>query len=314
MLETSARLLRLTAVLAMRPWWSAAELAERLDVTERTVRRDIARLRSLDYPIESVPGRYGGYRLGAGGRLPPLVLDQDEAVAVAVCLRAGAAGSVAGVEETAARALTKLEQVLPARLRPHVAAVAGAVPLLGAGEVVDPEVLVIVARACRASERLTFDYRDRGDVPSHRRVEPYRLVHTHRRWYLVARDVDRAAWRTFRLDRITRPTSSSGRFHFDDPPDAAAMVSHAVSTAPYRYQARILLHAPLGEVSRRIPPTVGRLEDDGEGGTVLTTGADRLELIAGHLAMLGLPFAVLDPPALRDVVSALADRLREAAE
>ncbi len=314
MLSSSARLLQLTALLGTRPWWSGAELAERLDVTERTVRRDIARLRTLDYPVESVPGVFGGYRLGVGGRLPPLVLDHEEAVAVAVCLRAGAAGSVAGVEEAAARALTKLEQVLPARLRPQVSALATAVPLRGDTTAVDPDALVAVAMACRASERLRFDYVNRDEVTSRRHVEPYRLVHTGRRWYLVARDLDRDDWRTFRLDRLTRPRATFERFSFDNPPDAATLVSRAISTAPYRHQASVLLDAPQSEVAQLIPPTVGQLRAEGEDQTLLTTGADRLDVLAAHLALLGCSFVVLEPPELRAALLDLAERLRRAAE
>lgn len=314
MATTSTRLLQLLTLLTTRSWWSAAELAERLGVTTRTVRRDVDRLRGLDYPVESVRGPAGGYRLGGGGRLPPLLLDQDEAVAVAVCLRAGASGSVIGVEEAAARALAKLEQTLPPRLRPRVAAVEAATLALTPGVAsVDPEILLRVAQACREAERLRFEYRARDGVESRRLTEPYRLVHAGRHWYLVARDVDRDAWRTFRLDRISRPHSTFEHFRLEDPPDARELVSRAVSTAAYRHEARVRFRAAVAEVAELVPPTVGMLVAEGDDATVLTTGADHLEWIAVHLALTGLEFEVLHPPELRDAVQAVADRLHRAA-
>ncbi|RCV50191.1 helix-turn-helix transcriptional regulator, partial [Marinitenerispora sediminis] len=192
MLETSARLLRLLSLLQTHRDWTGAELADRLGITTRTVRRDVEKLRTLGYPVHAAPGVAGGYRLGAGAALPPLLLDDDEAVAVAVGLRTAAGGTVAGIEESSVRALAKLEQVLPSRLRHRVTtlhAVTVAVPDSGAA--VAPDVLTAIAAACRAHERLRFDYRDHAGQPSVRDVEPHRLVHTGRRWYLVAWDTDR---------------------------------------------------------------------------------------------------------------------------
>jgi len=205
MLETSARLLRLLSLLQSRRDWPGAELAERLGVTTRTVRRDVDRLRDLGYPVESATGTAGGYRLGVGAALPPLLLDDDEAVAVAVGLRAAATGTVTGIEETSLRALAKLEQVLPSRLRHRVGAMQSAIlPLTGPGPTVDPDLLTA---ACQAHEGVRFGYQQNT-----RRVEPYRLVHTGRRWYLLAFDLDRDDWRTFRVDRIDSAPLPGPRF------------------------------------------------------------------------------------------------------
>jgi predicted DNA-binding transcriptional regulator YafY len=204
MLPTSARLLRLLSLLQARSDWTGPELARRLEVSGRTVRNDIERLRELGYPVDATPGPAGGYRLGAGATLPPLVLDDEEAVAVAVGLRSAAGGTVGGIEETSVRALAKLEHVLPARLRHRVTTLAQAVvPVPGTGPTVAAEVLTAVAAAARDHLRLRFDYADHSGTTSRRDTEPHRLVHTGRRWYLVAWDVDRGDWRTFRADRIT---------------------------------------------------------------------------------------------------------------
>lgn len=314
MLDTSARLLRLLAVLQSRREWGGAELAERLSVTPRTVRRDVERLRALGYPVHATPGAGGGYQLGAGTALPPLLLDDDEAVAVAVGLRTAAGGTVAGFEETSLRALTKLEQVLPPRLRRRVGAVGTSlVALTGPAPTVDASTLAAIAGACRDAERVRFGYRDRDGTESRRWVEPHRLVHTGRRWYLVARDVDRDAWRSFRVDRIADPLPTGQRFTPQNPPDAATYVSESVSTAPYRHRARVRVHAPAAEVARRIPPTVGQLTAVDDDTCLLTTGADSLDALALHLALLGADFEVLEPEALADRVRAMADRLTRAA-
>jgi predicted DNA-binding transcriptional regulator YafY len=314
MLSTSARLLRLVTLLTSRPWWSAHELADRLEITERTVRRDVERLRQLDYPVESVPGPGGGYRLGAGAGVPPLQLDADEAVAIAVCLRIAAAGSVRGIEDAAPRALAKLERMLPPRTRHRVEVIeAATVPLGGGAELVDPDVLLTVASACQRAERLRFAYTSREQVASRRHVEPSRIVPAGRRWYLAAYDLERTDWRTFRLDRMDRPFTTGERFEHEDPPDAAALVSEALSSAPYRYVAQVRIQAPVEEVARRVPPTVARLEADGPEATLLTSGSDHLPSLAGYLAMLELDFVVLEPPELRGELATVAARLARAA-
>jgi predicted DNA-binding transcriptional regulator YafY len=199
MLETSARLLRLLSLLQVRPEWAGADLAGRLGVTTRTLRRDVQRLRGLGYPVHATPGVAGGYRLGPGRALPPLLLDDEEAVAVVVSLRTAASHTVTGIEETSLRALAKLEQVLPARLRERTAALQLAtVPLPSHAPTVDPDSLAVIAGACRSRQRLSFGYTDRQGSVSTRCVEPHRLVHDGHRWYLVARDPDRGDWRNFR--------------------------------------------------------------------------------------------------------------------
>ena len=315
MLETSARLLSLLSMLQARRDWTGPELAERLEVGVRTVRRDVDRLRRLGYPVQATPGVAGGYRLGAGASLPPLLLDEEEAVAVAVGLRTAVSGGVAGIEETSVRALAKLEQVLPSRLRRRVNAVGSAtVPYPRSGPVVDPEALAVIATACRDHERLRFKYRSHEAKLSRRLVEPHRLVHTGRRWYLVAWDADREDWRTFRVDRIEPPVSADRRFAPRHPPakDIAAYVSRAVSSARDRYQARVILHAPLAEIAERVPHAAGTLEAIDEHTCLLLTGSDWLGGLAVYVADIGVDFEVLEPPELIDQVRQLADRFGRA--
>ncbi|HYZ98116.1 MAG TPA: YafY family protein [Acidimicrobiales bacterium] len=314
MVDTSARLLRLLSLLQSQPGGTGPELADRLGVTPRTIRRDVDRLRQLGYPVEAVTGAEGGYRLRPGASLPPLLLDDEEAVAVSVGLRAAAGTAIDGVAAAATAALGKVERVLPARLRPQVEAVAAAtVPLAGGRGDIGADALVTVARACRGAERLRFDYEDRQGRRSERTVEPYRLVYTGQRWYLVARDVRADGWRTFRLDRIEQPVATGHGFVLEDPPDAAALVARAVSVAPYRYQARVVVHAPPDEVARLVPPTVATIEAlDTPDRCLLVTGGDDLDAIAAHLLLLGRDFRVLEPPELRERLVTLAGRLAEA--
>ncbi|MEU4512947.1 WYL domain-containing protein [Nonomuraea wenchangensis] len=318
MLETSARLLRLLSLLQSRADWTGGELADRLGVGLRTVRRDVGRLRELGYPVDAAPGVAGGYRLGVGAALPPLLLDDEEAVAVALSLRTAATGSVAGLEEAALRALAKLRQVLPSRLRHRVSAFeAATVPLAGAAvSGVGADLLTAVAAACRDHRRLRLRYRGR-DGAGEREVEPHRLVHTPRRWYLLAWDVGRRDWRTFRMDRVEELLGLPGaRFTPRTPPedDAAAYVSHGITTAPYRHQARILFHAPFAAVAPRTSPGAGRLEPvDGER-CLFTAGADSLDELAAYVAAKGFDFEVLDPPELAATLRALAGRLHRAAD
>src|SRR3954470_10131398 len=258
MYGTSERLLRLLSLLQARRDWPGGDLAARLEVDVRTIRRDVERLRSLGYPVHATPGVAGGYRLGAGAALPPLLLDDDEAVAVAVGLRTAASGTVSGIEETSVRALAKLEQVLPARLRPRVGALqAATMSLPGGGPTVDASVLTAIAAACRDHERLRFPYGDRAGTETERQVEPLRLVHTGRRWYLVAFDLDRAGWRTFRVDRITPKPPHGPRFIPREPPaeDLAAYVSRGVSTRAYASHATVRLLVPLAEAAERVSPS-----------------------------------------------------------
>ena len=313
MLDTSARLLRLLSILQARPEWTGPELAARLDVTVRTLRRDVSRLRDLGYPVRATRGITGGYRLAAGSTLPPLLLDDDEAVAVVLSLRTATSHTVTGIAETSLRALAKLERLLPTRLRHRTAALRLAtVPLAGETSTVDPDVLVLIAEACQGLHRLTFGYRSRDGTASSRTVQPHRLVHTGHRWYLVARDEDRDDWRTFRADRISDPRSTGIRFTPHDPPDAAAFVADSITAAPYRFRARVLVRAPAHVVAEQVPPTTGVLETADPQSCLLTTGADSLTLLAMHLATLGHDFTVLDPPDLVDELAVLADRLTRA--
>ena len=320
MLETSARLLRLLSLLQSRRDWTGTELADRLGVGLRTVRRDIDRLRDLGYPVDATPGAAGGYRLGIGAALPPLLLDDEEAVAVAISLHTATNGSVAGLEETALRALTKLQQMLPSRLRHRVGAFhATTVPLTGPGSTpgqVDPELLTTIAAACRDQRRLRLSYPGRDGVTT-RDVEPHRLVHTPRRWYLLAWDTGRGDWRTFRVDRIHGPLGPPGtRFSARKLPadDVAAYVSESISSAPYRYQARILIQAPAEAVARRSSPAAGRLEAIDQDTCILHTGSNSLEELALYVAIKGFDFQVLDPPELIPVLRTLSGRLRDAAD
>jgi predicted DNA-binding transcriptional regulator YafY len=307
----TGRLLALLSLLQGRAQWSGPELAGRLGVTVRTVRRDVERLRRLGYPVATAIGTTGGYHLGAGGRaMPPLMLDRDEALAVAVCLRSTATESIAGGGEAAVRALAKLEQLLPSTLRRPVGAIGAMTARLGAGgSPVDPELLVTLTRACRDGERLRARYRDQRGHETERRLDPHRLVTTARRWYLVARDVDRAAWRTLRVDRFVDVEATGHRVVIEDPPDPVALVQAAISTTAYRHQARVELAAPLAAVEPRVPPTTGILEPIDDQRTMLTTGGDDLDLIVFHLLTLGVDFVVHEPPALRDHITAVRARL-----
>jgi predicted DNA-binding transcriptional regulator YafY len=315
MLETSARLLRLLSLLQMRRDWTGPQLAERLRVTTRTIRNDVERLRALGYPVQATPGVAGGYRLGAGAALPPLLLDDDEAVAVAVGLRTAAGGSVSGIEEASLRALAKLEQVLPSRLRHRVDALHRAtVAIPGAGPTVDAEVLTAIAAAVRAHEGLRFDYASFDGTASLRTVEPHRLVHTRGRWYLVAWDVDRGAWRTFRADRI-RPRSPNGpRFAPREDPDGdlVTYVEKGLGAAVWRYRTRVTVHAPAAEIAQRLPPAV-LVEAIDERTCAANVGADSPGMLALWLGMLDADFEIDGSPELADHLRTLAGRYTRAA-
>lgn len=308
---TAGRLLRLLGLLQARHDWTADELAERLEVTTRTVRRDAVRLRELGYPVEAMAGPGGGYWLGRGGKLPPLLLDDDEALAVAVSLRTSAGGTVGGLEEAAVSALTKIEQVLPPRLRGRLEDVSTTTVRLGGIEAtpVDPDTLAVVAGAARNQERIRFEYTAADGRESERLCEPFRLVFTQRRWYLVAYDCNRQDWRTFRMDRIGAITPTRLRFERIDPPDAVALVAEGMSVSTYRHQATVALHCTAEEAVRFVPATVGRI-DEGRAQTCrLTIGADSLDWIARYVVSLPFRFEVLDPPELGDVVRELGKRL-----
>ncbi|WP_405809241.1 YafY family transcriptional regulator [Streptomyces sp. NBC_00210] len=316
MLETSARLLRLLSLLQAHREWSGADLADRLGVTPRTVRRDVDRLRELGYPVNASPGTGGGYQLGAGAELPPLLLDDEEAVAVAVGLRTAAGQGIEGIGETSVRALAKLEQVLPNRLRRRVGALnAFTVPMLRAPQAqVDASVLTELANACRDSERLRFAYLDHSGSSTRRTVEPHRLVCTERRWYLVAWDLDRGDWRTFRADRITPKPPHGPRFEPRTPPaeDLAAYVSKGVSTHVYAAQAVIRLHTSAELAAQIIGPSDGVVEAVDEKTSLLRTGAASLDVLVIHVMLMGVDFEVVEPPELTEHIRTVRDRLSRA--
>jgi predicted DNA-binding transcriptional regulator YafY len=318
MWETSARLLKLLSLLQARRDWSGADLAARLEVSDRTVRRDVGRLRDLGYPVHASRGTDGGYRLGAGAAMPPLLLDDDEAVAVAVGLRTAARSPVTGIEETSVRALAKLEQVLPSRLRRRVSAVADytvPVPPDSPAPAVDPAVLTTLASACRDHERLRFGYRSHDGTSAIRSAEPHRLVTWGRRWYLVAWDTERGGWRTFRVDRIAPRTPAGPRFTPRDLPeggDVAAYVARGVSAAAFRFRARVTVHAPAAVVAARINPAVGVVEAIDDRSCVLATGADSVQTVAVYLGLLDLDFDVSEPPELIARLRMLAGRYQRA--
>jgi predicted DNA-binding transcriptional regulator YafY len=312
---TSSRLLELLALLQSRSDWRGSELADRLEVSRRTIRRDVERLRELGYPVESLTGPAGGYRLRAGTAMPPLLLDDDEAIAIAVGLRTAARASVTGIEETAVRALVKLEQVLPSHLRRRVAALGAAtVAPPVTGPTVDPQHLTVIAAACRDTECLRFAYRSRDGTDSRREVEPHSLVNLGRRWYLVAWDRRREHWRTFRVDRLERPTPSGVRFDPRRLPtrDAAAYVERSITGAPVRYEATVTLHATADEVAARVPHYWGTVEPIDDSTSRYRTGDDDLQWLAIRIAMLDVDFEVHEPPELAERLRALSARLRRA--
>ncbi|MEV4475315.1 MULTISPECIES: helix-turn-helix transcriptional regulator [Nonomuraea] len=307
--DPAARLLRLLSLLQSRTDWPGPELAERLGVSTRTIRSDVERLRALGYPVSAVSGTAGGYRLGPGARLPPLLLDDEEAVAVAVGLRTAAVQAVGGIEEASLRALAKLEQVLPARLRPRLAALAAyTVPVPGGARAdVDADVLATLAAACRDRRRVRFDYRDHDGNVSVRDAEPYRLVSTGRRWYLVAWDVGRDDWRTFRIDRLTPRVPLGPVFSGREMPpgDAIDFVTKGVASTLGPCRTVATVHAPAAVVGERVPP-VARVEHLDDERCLLHIGAGTPLTLAVYLAALGLPFTVTEPPELLEALHQVA--------
>lgn len=308
---TTERVLRLLGLLQRRPSWTAAELAEQLDVTDRSIRRDIERLRALGYPVRAVAGVGGGYQLGAGSRMPPLLLDDDEALAIALSLRLAAGGTVSGVQEAALSTMAKLDQMMPPRLRAEVRALHSATEAMsGPGSEVDAELMVTLARACRDAVRVRFQYTRPGGELSHRTVEPLRMVTTGRRWYLMAYDIDRQDWRTFRLDRIYELVTTTWRFPPREHPDPLQYVQDSVSLAPYSFVAKILFHASAAEVGALVPPQVGRIEGRPDGQCLLTAGGEDLDWMIMYVARLGFEAEILEPAELRDAAAELAHGIR----
>lgn len=314
--DTPARLLQLLSLLQTPREWSGGELADRLNVSRRTVRRDIERLRELGYPVQASLGADGGYRLVAGKAMPPLVLDDEEAVAIAVGLRAGAGHAVEGVEEASVRALAKLEQVLPSRLRHRVMTLQSATtPLVyggGDGATIPPETLTVIAAAASGSEKLRFHYRSGDGTESRRLVEPYRLVSTGRRWYLVAYDLEREDWRTFRVDRVAEPFATGARFTPRELPtgDAAEFTRRSMWRQHPSYTIDVSFAAPAEFVAARIPSVIGTPAPEGPDGCRLrATVTDSIEWIAVRLTLVDADFTVHGPDELIGHIQDLATRL-----
>ncbi|MFC7533916.1 helix-turn-helix transcriptional regulator [Actinoplanes sp. GCM10030250] len=307
-METTERVLKLLGLLQQRQVWTGPDLAGRLGVTPRTVRRDVERLRTLGYPVHASQGVGGGYQLGPGQNLPPLLLDDEEAIATAVSLLAGA-----GADDAALRALTKLDQVLPARLRHEVRALSSSVEsFTSARTPVDQEVLMTLARACRDGVEAGFEYPSGSSGVWRRRVEPYRLVASDRRWYLLAYDLDRDDWRNFRVDRMTEVSARTWRFRPRPAPDAAAYVQENVASRVYRFQARFLVHAPAETVRAQVPASAAVVTAREDGRCELLSGAGSLDFVLMHMVLLGHPFDIIEPPELHDRCRVLAERLLSA--
>ncbi|MBB4931667.1 putative DNA-binding transcriptional regulator YafY [Lipingzhangella halophila] len=309
---TTERVLALLGLLQQRQVWTGPELADRLGVTPRTVRRDVERLRTLGYPVHASQGVGGGYQLGPGQDLPPLLLDDEEAIATAVSLLVGAGGAVASAGGAALRALTKLDRVLPTRLRREVRALSGSVESFGAGRTpVDAEALMVLARACRDEVEVGFGYPSGKGVRG-RRAEPYRLVASEQRWYLLAYDLDRDDWRSFRVDRMTGVSARTWRFRPRAAPDAARYVQEGVASRVYPHQARFLVRAPAETVRAQVPASAAVVHPRGSTLCEVLSGAASLDFVLMHVLLLGHDFEVLDPPELARRCRALAQRLLSA--
>ncbi len=311
--DSSRRMLELLSLLQLRREWSGAELAERLGVTDRTLRRDVDKLRELDYPVHAVKGRGGGYRLGDGGRLPPLQFASDEAVAAAIALTTAASSNVHGVGEAAQRALAKLQQVLPSRLRAGVERLGASVVNLPGAAVVDPTVLLTVAGACQDRVRLRFDY-VRGDgTESLREVEPYGLVAWTGRWYLVAWDLDRSDWRTFRVDRLRPRTPLGRRFTPRElPADNAGTYLQRRVRDLWDEKAVILVQEPADSELMRRWAVEGEVQPVDETSSRLLLDGDSVQWLASALAQLEADFVVEHPRELRDYLRGVTARLSRA--
>lgn len=311
------RMLRLLTLLQGRRTWSGAELAERLGVTERTVRRDIDRLRDLDYSVTGTTGTAGGYRLAAGSSIPPLTLADDEIIAVAVGLAMVAGEGISGIEDSSLKALVKLEQILPARLRPQLAAVSAATtaaPEQGLPQV-DPGTLAVLAACSRELEIVRFDYRGRDGRSSARRVEPNGLVALRGFWYLVAHDQDRDDWRTFRVDRIFSPTRTHRPVTPRDlpAPDTASYVLSSLADATYRYTAQLTVDLAAADVRAGIfGPIPGEIHDLGRGRCIVRLTAESPDLVTQYVALvaaLGSNLTLEAPGEITERVHRLGARL-----
>lgn len=310
-MDTAERILKLLGLLEGRIDWTATELAERLGVTTRTIRRDITRLRDLGYPVEAVAGPGGGYRLGAGGKLPPLLLDDEEALAVALGLRMSAMTAVGGLEDSSVSAMAKLEHVLPPRLRTRLEDVSDATTstLSVSRAQVDHAALALIASTIRSRERIRLNYVDSRGNETERHIEPTRLVHTGRRWYLVAFDLDRDDWRTFRLDRVADPLATGMRAATRRGPDPVELVQRGITVDAWAHPASVVLDAPVKRALREIPPTVGTVEAIDDDKCRLHIGADDMGWLASFLLGLSMRFDVESPPELKAELSRIGEDL-----
>ena len=319
MSDPTARVLQLLSLLQTHKFWPGEELADRLSVSPRTVRRDVDRLRDLGYPVDATPGVSGGYRLAAGAHMPPLVLDDEEAVAIAVGLRAAAGAAVDGIEDTSLRALAKLEQVLPNRLRRRVNAVHDNVVAMRwghGGPTIDAEALAVLAQACRDHEQVRFDYTRRDGEEERRLVEPHQLVSAGRRWYLVAWDVRRGDWRTFRVDRLEGPQLAGLRFEPHALPggDAAEFVAQSIGNMPKAFEATVLAHGPADEVRQAIRWTDAEVEPVDDTTCRVRLRADHMDWLVSNISMLAVvvDIDVREPADVATRVTELATRLGRA--
>lgn len=317
MLDASARLLQLLSLLQSRRSWQGPELAEALSITERTVRRDIDKLRNLGYPVRATAGVAGGYRMAAGARLPPLLLDDGEALAVAFGLRSAAVGTVTGMEQAALRALDKLGKVLPDRLRKRVNGLSSSfVAAPFEGPRVDPDALVQLVQACEERRLIHFRYRDARGNDSERRGEPLGVAHTLSRWYLVCWDLWREDFRTFRVDRLQELSLQEARFVPKPLPhgDLATYIAESVDGSHRAFQAKVEFLAPHADMVARLPSCAGRLSPIDDQRCLLEAGDQSIEQLAWHLGIFDIDFIVHEPPELVDHLQAIGARLLRAAE
>lgn len=316
-MSDAARLLRLLSLLQTPREWPGSELAARLGITSRTVRRDVDRLRDLGYPVEASMGVLGGYRLGAGAAMPPLLVDDEEAVAIAVGLRVAARQPVAGIAEASVRALAKLQQVLPSRLARRVSSLTSATSApVSHASAVDPGQLTVLAGAIAARERVRFAYVANENVVSKRHVEPVQLVALGRRWYLLAFDVERDDWRTFRLDRVSSAVATGARFAPRVPPggDAVAFVTQQMYDTAPTFQARAILRLPVELARARLGDFAGELIAVEDGSCSWRSPEDTVEYLGFRLTSLGCEFVVEGPEQLVVHLRRLGERIGRAVE
>ncbi|NGY58116.1 YafY family transcriptional regulator [Lentzea sp. NEAU-D13] len=312
-MSDAARLLRLLSLLQTPREWPGSELAGRLGVTPRTVRRDIDRLRDLGYPVEASLGVLGGYRLVAGTAMPPLLLDDEEAVAIAVGLRTAARQPVAGIAEASLRALAKLQQVLPPRLARRVSSLTSATAAAASSfaSLVDPAQLTVIAGAVTARERVRFGYVTNESVVSKRHVEPVQLVALGRRWYLLAFDVERDDWRIFRLDRVSSALATGARFTPRVPPggDATEYVTQKMYDSAPTYRAHATLRLPVELARARLADFAGDLTALDDVSCTWHSVEDTIDYLAFRLTLLGCEFRVHGPDELVEHLRGLGARI-----